>query len=346
MLFEIDEDDGRRITGWIVPDHPSIEPAVIVAPDGGRRSRIAATGYRRRLREERLHATGICGFVVDEATCPDLLPGAGVSIFEEESNVLVYRRATTESVPIRHFHLETDPSLSLGDLRDLFQISYGSVEFLGEESVVSLLNIAFTPSVFVSGAVLYRRFEPYLGSGGFRRSILLCDPTRALAARLLRAKEISRHGGARSGWRHLGMAEIVEGVATLDLTDANAVSRALERLSDDAVLTLSDPLVRRLAVRDSQDAVRDEHVGVALDSLASFDVIGFDDDLPTFVGSLEMLFGRRLPGLDANGSPGLQAVADALDRSGPAIELGQLDRALVATTREALAQASSSPTVR
>lgn len=340
MLFDIDDDDGLRITGWVVPDHPSAEPAVIVATDGAARRRVPATRYRRTLKEERLHATGICGFVVDQATCPELRPGEGVALYEEGSNVLIYRRASAGDLVTRHFHLETEPALPLGDLRGLFQMSYGSVEFLGEESVVSILSIAFTPSVFVSGAVLYRRFEPYLKSGGFRRSILLGDPGRALAARLIGVKDLSRQEGARAGWRSLGRAALIESFSNIDLTDAGALTRAFLRLPDEAILTLADPLTRQLAGRDAQDALRDEHVGTALDSLASFDAIGFDDDRSAFLRTVESMLGPGVNlGSEPADPPGLFAVAAALELCSPASDLVQLDQTVVATAREAFAEA-------
>lgn len=342
MLFDIDEDDGSRISGWVVPDHPSVEPAVIVASDGGLRRRVAATRYRRALKEERLHATGVCGFVLDEATCPGLRAGEGVAVYEEESNVLVYRRTVAETLPMRLFHLDVEPSCPLGELRGLFQLSYGSVELLGEESLVGILGLAFTPSIFVSGAVFYRHFEPYLRGGGFRRSVRLGDPHRALASRLLRFKELSRQEGSRGGWRSLGRGELVAGFADVDLENSVALTRAFGRLSDEAVFHLADPLTRQLAGRDAQDALREEHVGAALDSLAGFDVIGFDEDRGAFVRMLGGLLGSRVRlGPEAADMPDLRSVAAALEACGPALDLIQLDLSVVRSAREALAEAGA-----
>jgi hypothetical protein len=107
VRFDIEEDSGTRISGWVAPDHPSALPAVVVDLGPRRRVRVEASELRPELKARGLHATGLCGFVIDQVACEDLRPDLPLTIFEERSNVLVYRRRPADCIPIRLLHLET-----------------------------------------------------------------------------------------------------------------------------------------------------------------------------------------------------------------------------------------------
>lgn len=299
--------------------------------------------YRAAVHKEQLHPTGLCGFVLDELSCPGLPSFSPVSVFEAGSNVLIYRRALVEPVRLRLFHLATEPVPVLGDLRALFQMSYSSMDVLGEESVISVLNVAFTDSLFVSGAILYPRFEPYLRAAGFRRSVLLCDPNRVFAAALLHLRRLGRFGGAEGGWRSLGRRGPIAAFAECDLTDPAAIGRALLRLSTDDARLLADPLTRMLSARSRDESLDDFHLGTALENLAGFEVIGFDDQEGSFVDEVCGLAGctRAAAGARPLDPADFAAVTVAVAHCEIAQEYLQFDAALRSEAREAIARAAT-----
>lgn len=342
MRFDVPADDGSTITGWVTPDNPAAEPAVIAMLDDGRRHRIAASQVWPDLRAYGLHATGLCGFVVDAASCPGLRDWGGVALFDEHSNTLIYRRPTELVSAARLFHLETGADAVVASaLGPRFQLAYGSAEFIGEETLVGILDIAFTSSVFVSGALRYRRFERQLRAAGFQCSILLGDPLRTLAATLLRLQAQARDFPGPERWRRLGRERLVDQFATVDLSDRASLADGLDRLGVEALRSLADPVTRLLSATDPQQALGDSDVGTALERLAAFDLIGFEEDAETFAADLDRLLADgRSTDLRIDMRDDLAPVVEALATCGPAAGLVALDQDLVAAARDAIVGAN------
>lgn len=343
MMFNIEE-AGERIAGWLIADNPAAPPTLIVVLREGRERRVhSARTVRTDLKDIGLHETGECGFVLDGSEIPDLSPETGIEIYEEASNTLLYRRAEGADAPIRLFHLETQsmPVYPLArHLSPMIQMIYGEAEMISDETLTNIMRLHW-PSVLISGGVLLRNYEGGLQAQDYRRAIVLSDPRRELAARLIRLKSLAAEPASRTGWRALGQGSILEVFEGLDITDATSLGKAFRRLDDAQFFALADPTLRKLVAKTGDAPLDKHHVGMALDSLAGFDVLGFDDRLDLFAEGLEALVDREgLPRDPLPSPPELPAVMEALGECRPAAELLSLDEALHMLARDAFDKAA------
>src|SRR5262245_21264912 len=108
MLFNIELDEGKRIVGYLVPDAFSRSSSVSVT-DGQRDLLILPCQEERAaLVAARRHENGRCGFTIDETIIPDLAQQDALEIYDQETNILIYRRRSPSQVtPKRIFRLET-----------------------------------------------------------------------------------------------------------------------------------------------------------------------------------------------------------------------------------------------
>lgn len=339
MLFDIEVDRPGRVSGWVVPDHPSAQPVIVASSGRDASIRVLAGDARPDLVQRRLHATGRCGFRLDADTWPALRDGFDIQLYEERSNILIYRRTRDSALPIRLFQLETQslPFYPLvGELCPHVRMVYSGCETIGEESLTGIFGIGFTDSVFVSGAVTYRRYEPYLRERDFRRIVLLCDPLREPAARILRLKACS--GEPSGSWKALGQAGLVQAFAEVDAFDQRSLTRCLRSLPDEDFLSLANPLTRLLGAAQAWEVPGADQAGAALDSLSQFDVVGFEDDLSGFVASVGALTGRGdILRSRPNEPADLMRAVHALSLSPLAGDLVDLDQSVVGLARTALA---------
>lgn len=339
MLFDIEVDRPGKISGWIVPDHPSAQPVVVASNGRDARLRILAGEVRPDLVQRRLHGTGLCGFRLEADAWPALRDEADIQLYEERSNILIYRRMKEPGLPIRLFQLETQslPFYPLvGELCPHVRMIYSGCETIGEESLTGILGIGFTDSILVSGSVAYRRYESCLRERAFRRVVLLCDPVREPAARILRLKACASEPS--ESWRTLGQGRLVQAFAEVDVYDQRSLTRCLRGLSDEDFLSLANPLTRLLGAAQPWEILGADQAGAALDSLSQFDVVGFDDDLSGFIGSVEKLTGRRnILRSRPNEPVDLMRAVHALGASQFAGDLVALDQRVVELARAALA---------
>lgn len=288
MLFSIDEDVGKRIVGWLMPDNPSVAPRVIIHLDPNRHVVIEALIYRPLLKEQGLHNTGICGFVADESNCPGLSAATDLEITDADSNVLIYRRRRGPDLIERRFlRLETQlfRSFSLDDeLTGHFQMSYKSMELLPEETTRSIFAIPFTDSIFGSGRILWRVWEPLLRDRGFKVGALLRDPFEEMSERLLILKWAStREASATASAIMPNLRACAGAVRDLDLTNQATLEALLARPSDELRALLCNPLVCQLAAPNAFDPPPVPGTAAALDALADLDAVGLRVDIESFL---------------------------------------------------------------
>lgn len=346
MMWNIDGDDGHQILAWLVLDNPSRDPVLTVVIEGHKRYRIIANHYREDLKAVGWHLTGLCGFVIDTETCPEMTPETYIEFFEEESNLLLFRRAPREARHVRLLHLETQsfPIYEMDrHLAPYIQMGYASAEMIGgEDTLISVCNIGFCQSVMVCGGLYYRRYSSYLRSKEFYRSILLSNPYREIAGRLVRLQMLAFDASEQGSWKGMGQAALVEAFGKADLRNPAALTRAFKGLSDEAFFSLADPTTRKLVATNAEEPMQDHHIGAALDSLAEFEVVGFDDDLDGFVSNAEALLGgATLPRLRMEDPPGFQGVLDAVAACRPVRELVRLDMAVYELAHHAVVKAAT-----
>ena len=97
MLFSIDEDTGSRIVGWVMPDNPATTPKVVIHLGPQDHVVIDAFVVRPLLREQGLHNTGVCGFVVDENNCPGVTAAGHLEIKDADNHIFIYGAAKTRN---------------------------------------------------------------------------------------------------------------------------------------------------------------------------------------------------------------------------------------------------------
>ncbi len=258
MLFSIDEDVGARIIGWLMPDNPATTPRVIVHLSPENHVVVEAFVYRPLLKEQGLHNTGICGFVVDESNCPGLTAATNLEIIDADNNVLIYRRRQdAKLIEQKLLRLETQlfRSFSLDEeLIGRFQMSYKSLELLPEETTRSVFAIPFTNSIFASGRIFWRVWEPLLRDRGFKIGILLRDPFEEMSERLLILKWASSPDAGSSASALMPVLQTCTGaVRDVDLSNEAALEALLARPSDELRALLYNPLVYQLAAPNAFD---------------------------------------------------------------------------------------------
>ncbi|WP_036262337.1 hypothetical protein [Methylocapsa aurea] len=287
MLFSIDEDVGERIIGWLMPDNPAATPRILVHLDFDHHVVVEAFVYRPLLKEQGLHNTGVCGFIVDEANCPGVSAATRLEIIDADNNVLIYRRRNTGPLTEQKFlRLETQLFRSSGideQLAPQFQMSYQSMELLPEETTRSIFAIPFTNSIFSSGRIFFRIWEPLLRDRGFKIGILLREPFEELSERLLILKWASSPDVSSAVLDLMPALQTCAGaLRDVDITDASALDAVLSHPSDEMRALLYNPLVYQLAAPNAFDPPPPGETAATLDALAEMDVVGIHADLHSF----------------------------------------------------------------
>jgi hypothetical protein len=287
MLFSIDEDVGGRVEGWAMPDNPAATPRVIAHLDAEHHVVIEAFVYRPLLKQNGLHNTGVCGFVLDENNCPGLAAANRLEIFDADNNLLLYRRRPDAGVIDKKlFRLESQlfRSAAADDLLvTRFHMGYAALDLHAEETIRSILALPFSQSIYASGRVFWRVWEPLLRDRGYLVGTLLRDPFQEMAERLLILKLASSPQG---GGIVDAVGPVVEAAAghlrNIDLKDFKALEALLAAAPLELKTILYNPLTYQLTAQNAFDPPPIPATAVALESLADMDAVGLRDDPAPF----------------------------------------------------------------
>jgi hypothetical protein len=271
------------VEGWAMPDNPAVTPRVIVHLDAEHHIVIEAFVYRPLLKQNGLHNTGVCGFVLDGSTCPGLAAASRLEIFDADNNLLLYRRRPdTGIIDKKLFRLESQlfRSAAVDDLLlSRFHMGYSALDLHPEETIRSILALPFTQSIYASGRIFWRVWEPLLRDRGFMVGALLRDPFHEMAERLLILKLASSPQG---GSIIDAVGPVVEAAAghlrDIDLKDYYALEALLAAAPIELKAILYNPLTYQLTARNAFDPPPMPATAVALESLADMDAIGLRDD--------------------------------------------------------------------
>jgi hypothetical protein len=321
MLFNIDSDSGARIEGWIMPDNPSAAPSVLVVIGGEVAATVKAHILRPLLREQGLHETGLCGFIIDTKNCPQIDGASSIEIYDSDTNVRIYRRRPASAdIDAKLFRLEGQllrNALFNEAVEQHFHMAFTRLDSIPEETAKAILGITFSPSIYVTGRVHYRVFEPLLRDRGFKICAYLRDPVEEMAEQLLLLRlAASRPRATLKGVLPDSFLDLVASIDP-DMTGTIGELEAwLLRLSPSARQTLSDPLARLLTCLSPEERAGPQAVADALDTLAEFAAVGFHADMKTFASHLGV-------GLDV-AFPKLPSAAPAKRITDLAAELNEL----------------------
>lgn len=92
MLFNVEQDQGHRILAYVVPDGYSGTPSIRLISGGADVLTCAANDHRQALVDAGRHETGRCGFNIGPDLLPDLEQMLDLTIEDEETGLLIYRR--------------------------------------------------------------------------------------------------------------------------------------------------------------------------------------------------------------------------------------------------------------
>jgi len=345
MLFGIDEDTGTQVVGWLMPDNPAAVSRVIARMADDNHAIVDATVFRPLLKEQGLHNTGVCGFILDEANCPGLSTASDLRVLDADTNILLYRRRPlTGTVDKKFFRLETQlfRAASLDEvLQQRFHMTYPSLELAAEETIRCAIALFYTPSIYASGRVVWRVWEPLLRDRGFAAGALIRDPWHELAERLLILKLASSPNGSAIS---AALGPIVETTAQalrpVDIRDATALAAFLGALPDELRPVLFNPLTYQLTAPNAFDPPPNPPVPAALESLADMDAVGIRQDPGPFLDTVAALIElpEELPELAIPTSQAVLSMVQALQAMPTAAALIGWDLAIYESVSETLAR--------
>jgi hypothetical protein len=294
MLFNLENDVGAKVTGYLVPDGYEGVPRIRVCCAGEELFVFSCNESRDALVQAGRHQTGQCGFCIDEGALPNLQTLAQLELYEAESGVMIYRRRAPHMAARKILRLETHllPLWRLDEaLKPSFQYHARGVEALGRETVTQLFLLNAVDSVYISGRLLYKNYA-YFVEAGFLTAILLQDPYEELAERLMVLSKVRKVGGAFLGMREsMGLEPAFKYAESLPYDDDRALKRALRAMPPEVGALFANPLTRQLTSATPDQMPNATSVSAALDTLASFALVGVRHDLEKFLSAFAELIG-------------------------------------------------------
>lgn len=294
MLFNIEVDEGTRIVGYLVPDAFSVSPSLRIT-DGHRELLVLQCHEERAsLVAASRHENGRCGFTVDDTVIANLAQKTALEIYDEETNILIYRRRPPAQVTQKRIlRLETHlfPLWRLDDANEgRFQFFYKGIERHGRETTTQLFLLNNSTSLYLSGRLIFKTYENYIDDT-FNCVALLRDPYAELAERLLTLKYIRGVGKEILGERDsLALGPVIAFAETIE-NDERLLHRAFASMPKAVIANLANPLTRQLAARTADEIPTKTAVAAALGTLSAFAMLGLRERQALFLAQLADLVG-------------------------------------------------------
>lgn len=290
MLFNVEQDEGHRITGYLVPDSFSGERRIRVRAEGRDLAVLDTIEFRQSLVVAGRHDTGRCGFLVDDSFVPGLRDIKVLEIVDAETGLLVYRRApldlciSQKLVRLETRHLSTHIIDSA--IKGFFRHYYCDAERAGLESATQMFLINEEHSMYISGRLIYKNFE-YCIDRGFTVVCMVQDPFEELAERLIWCRLIARRSRDQLDVRDALMFEAAIAMTSeLDLMDDRQLRKRFGQISLEEATAFANPLVRQLSARSPYEMPRAGSLPTALDALSACAVVGLRAESAMFAAAL------------------------------------------------------------
>lgn len=339
MLFNLEQDRGDSLSGYLVPDSFRGRCEISIRVAGREVWRTPTFERRTSLVEAGRHENGLCGYTLDARLLSELASLPDIAIHDAATSLLVARRCRPEAVIARRVvRLETHllPLRGLDEaLRPRFGYGYVSLDRVGGETAAQVFTIADGGSLYASGRMSYRSMQGLLeplASG----VIVLRDPYLELAERLIVLNRVAATSVELFGERDaLIWAPAVAYFAGLDVRDMRGLRRAVEAMPPRVAQLLSSPLARLLACQPGEEA-RPRHVAPALRALSRLTLVGLREDWMEFRERLAVLLGLPPEALPVVGEfSAVQTLAAELRTLRAATRLLAVDLELYARVRDA-----------
>lgn len=346
MFFSIDSDTGDAITGWLAPDNPSQIPKIEVRIKGRSEALVEANILRPDVRDLGLHGSGQVGFSITNESVPGLAAARDIEILEADTRTPLYRRFQPDQHIERKlflFDCSAMPQRTLIEsLTPHFSLNYTNSERYSLETMIVLLTNQFSKSIFFTGRSSFSRYANFLESGGYIRAAVLREPLEELAERLLFLKFLSK-----PNTEHLlptfatGLLPLVNFARSLDFDNPKALLQSFRQIDESQRQALISPMVRMLGCTlDEQPSY--SAVSLALDHLASLDVVGTRERFSTFKAMLEQFIGGvTLRYEPPTTFPTVKELASTLSGNGIVLDLLEHDIALYGYVEVSLATSLS-----
>lgn len=338
MLFNVEEDRGDYLTGYLVCDGFDEVARLIVTSAGAIVYEGAAGSPREPLVVAGRHRTGQCGFEIDESAIPGLAAMQDLEIHDAATGTLIYRRRKAHHLGRRVFRLETHlfPLWRLdGALNGRFQYAANRIEAAGRETTTQMFLLNHVDSVYLSGRLLYRSFA-YQIEGHFDVVFTMHHPYEELAERLIVLAQIRTTGSAILGLReNMSLEPTMDFAQNLPLHDETRLRRALLDMPQGVARVLANPVTRQLTTSAPEEMPAKSAVSRALGTLSGFAVVGLRRAPQAFDAAIGELCGLEAPVPPTPTLPGVAALARMLKRCREADWLIEHDLALYAHVADA-----------
>jgi len=311
MLFNVEADRGNLIVGYVVPDEFEKSPTLRISDGGAPLGEIVCREERPGIVAAGRHATGRCGFRIDNSAVPDLATKDNLELVDADTGIVVYRRRkTTQVVEQCIFRLETHlfPLWRFDEqIEHRFRFFHKGVERHGRETAMQVFNLINATSLYLSGRLSFAAYQNLLDDR-FKCVVLMHDPFVELAERLLTLKHVAKFGDELLGPRDMiSYGPAIEFAQQLD-QDERTLRRAFDSMPKNVIAVLANPLTRQLSA-DSIDVPPPKNgVAKALGALSSFAVVGLRERPEGFLEEVEALL--KLPPATLPPLPRFAAVED------------------------------------
>lgn len=294
MLFNIEVDEGNRIVGYLVPDSFSESPSLRITDGQKELLTFRCNEERAALVAAGRHQDGRCGFTIDDSIVANLAQQTALEIYDDATNILIYRRRPPAEVTQRRIlRLETHllPLWRLDNaVEKNFQFFHKGIERPGRETTTQLFLLNNSSSLYLSGRLIFRAYDNYINET-FNCAALLRDPYAELAERLLTLKHIRGFGQELLGERDfLAFRPAIEFAEAIEI-DEKVLHRAFAAMPKAVIANLANPLTRQLAARGPDEIPTKGAIATALSTLSSFAVLGVRERQDIFLAQFGDLVG-------------------------------------------------------
>ncbi|MBD9559591.1 hypothetical protein [Ensifer sp. ENS03] len=301
MLFNLERDFGDVVEGYVIPDGFSERPHIVVADHQGAIVTLPCDQLRPAVVASGRHETGEVGFRLDESNVPNLGQRTTLSVHDQKSGLLVYRRPRPFfQVDMKVIRLETQllPMIKLDQyLGGSFQYALQSVERFGHETTLQAFHLNAVDSIYLSGRLLLRNYQQFFDKG-FKGIVLLTDPYYELATRIAILKRMARSTPKFLGDRdRLMLNPAAQFFEDLDLDDPAAINRSLRKAPEKVRNVLISPTTRQLACSTPEQLPTRREIAAAIDLLSRFEIVGHNNDTLPFANAISELLGVETNGM-------------------------------------------------
>jgi hypothetical protein len=294
MLFNIEIDEGNRIVGYLVPDSFSESPSLRITDGEQELLTLQCNEERAALVAAGRHQNGRCGFTIDDSLVANLAQQTALEIYDDATNILIYRRRAPAQVTQRRIlRLETHllPLWRLDNaVEKNFQFFHKGIERPGRETKTQLFLLNNSSSLYLSGRLIFKAYDNYINET-FNCVALLRDPYEEMAERLLTLKHARNFGRELLGERDFIALGPAAAFAETIENDEKVLHRAFATMPKAVIANLANPLTRQLAARTPDEIPTKGAVATALSTLSSFTVLGLRERQDVFLVQLADLVG-------------------------------------------------------